>query len=196
MSVKQVKTVLLSIGYGAGITAWRFAPSDNPEKPYKAVPAAIHETLGVKSEAFEKALMNKKIVSLKSELVAISERMLDEAKQVKSKDLLINVRDLPLLIKDEDGKEISKAKQKAHIVQGIESQLLVSLISHLSRGRKNGRDMYVVLGLHDGCISRVWKDPKELQVAVAGGRTKIDIKIDCKQYKLMDLTRNPSQPER
>jgi len=97
------------------------------------------------------------------------------------------VRGLALSTKDNDGNEISKAKQKAHIVQGIESQLLVSLISKLSEGYKTGRDIYVDLALHDGCVSRVKRDSRELEKAVAKGHAGIKINIDREQYNLMNL---------
>lgn len=88
---------------------------------------------------------------------------------------------------DDDGKEARDSKLKAHLVQGVESQLLKSLIAKLSEGHKPGRDEYVVLALHDGCVSRVWKDPRKIQEQVANGRAAIEINIDCEQYNLMDI---------
>ncbi len=191
VSVEQVKSTLLALGYGAGITSWRFVSTDDPNKPLEMMRAAIHQILG--PEAFEKAKMSEKITGLRSELTAISDRMLAEAKTVKGKGLLINARGLPLPLKDENGKDIHKAKQKAHIVQGIESQLLISLISSLTENRKSGREYFVVLGLHDGCVSRVKRNLKQLEEAVAAGRAKINLKIECEKYDLMDLTTNSSR---
>lgn len=83
VSVEQVKAVLLAIGYGAGIAPWRFVLADDSRKEkYKPIPSAMQETLGVGSEAFNKAAINEKIHGLKLELTAISDRMLAEAKRV------------------------------------------------------------------------------------------------------------------
>ena len=185
VSVPQVKAMLLALGYGAGVTPWRFISTDEKgEEKYKPIPSAIHETLGVKSEAFDKALTNKKIAGLKTELDTISDRMLDEAKRMNG--MLINVRGLLLPIY-EGNKEIRKSKQKAHIVQGIESQLLKSLISALAYGHKTGRYEYVILALHDGCVCRVKRDTEQVKMAVANGHAGIEINIDCERYKLVDV---------
>ena len=79
----------------------------------------------------------------------------------------------------------SKATLIAHLIQGIESQMLKAAISAHHRGSRTGNEV-VVLPLHDGWITRLERDPLVAALAVMK-RTGIYIEVDCQQYNLINL---------
>ena len=79
----------------------------------------------------------------------------------------------------------SKATLIAHLVQGIESQMLNAAIRAHHKGSRHGKEV-VTLPLHDGWITRLDRDASVAALAVKI-KTGIDIKVDCQQYNLIDL---------
>ena len=166
VSVRQVKDALITLAYGAGIT----------HKERYGKPAAIPAILG--TEAFLKVKASPKFKGLADELKAISTHLLDSAR--KKNGYLLNARSLPMRIEGN-----SKATLIAHLLQGIESQMLNSAIRAHHRGSRPGKEV-VVLPLHDGWITRLERDPAAAARAVKK-KTGIDIEVDCQQYNLIDL---------
>ena len=165
----QAKEALITLAYGAGIT----------HRERYGKPAAIPAILGI--EAFMKVKESARIKGLAEELKVIAAYMRGTARTKNS--YLLNALWLPMKI---DGN--SNATQTAHLVQGIEAQMLSAAIRAHHRGSRPGR--YVVqLPLHDGWITRLKRDPEVAALAVKL-KTGIDIKVECKQYDLIDLQRN------
>lgn len=169
---EQAKEALIAIAFGAGIQ----------RQECFGKPSALVDILGV--AAFEQMKHAPRVDALKAELEEIGERLLDEAR-IESGNLF-NVRGLALPLVDEKERPSGKAKRVAHLVQGIESQLLKSAVSAHSRGDRPGKES-VVLVLHDGWVTRHWRDPEKAARAVENGKAGIAISVSSEHYNLLDL---------
>lgn len=165
VTTTQAKESLIALAYGAGIS----------HRERFGKPAAIPKILGI--EAFLKVMDAPAFNGLAGELKTIALHMRNAAKRKNGQ--LINARRLPMTI---DGN--SNATLSAHLIQGVESQLLTTAIrAHNNRGQLQ---KVVVLPIHDGWITRLERCPIRAEIAVKK-RHSIAVAVDRQQYNLLDV---------